>query len=194
MTITSPLPYLVPLVLLLSQIRAVIAPSFLVLPPNVLHPQRLHPHPLLTRAELTSIFSNFIDIWNLHRSFYSSLTAFLNSSASAHPRDPPPPLSPVLLAHFPYLSLYTPFVSSFSDALASYAAFLRNNTTFASFIAQQEADPRCGKLKFRDWLLTIVQRCPRYLLLLKDMISCTDPEDPEYASLTAVHTLVSKSE
>ena len=152
------------------------------------------PHPLLTRAELTSIFSNFIDIWNLHRSFYSSLTAFLNSSASAHPRDPPPPLSPVLLAHFPYLSLYTPFVSSFSDALASYAAFLRNNTTFASFIAQQEADPRCGKLKFRDWLLTIVQRCPRYLLLLKDMISCTDSEDPEYASLTAVHTLVSKSE
>ena len=47
MTITSPLPYPVPLVLLPSQIRAVIAPSFLVLPPNVLHPQRLHPHPLL---------------------------------------------------------------------------------------------------------------------------------------------------
>ncbi|OSD00945.1 hypothetical protein PYCCODRAFT_1392945 [Trametes coccinea BRFM310] len=150
------------------------------------------PQPLLDRAELTSIFSNFIDIWNLHRSFYVSLTAFLNTSASARPNDPPPPLSPVLLAHFPYLSLYTPFVSSFSDALASYAALLKSNGAFAAFIAHQEADPRCGKLKFRDWLLTIVQRCPRYLLLLKDMIECTDPDDPEYASLTAVHTLVSK--
>ncbi|KAI0713184.1 hypothetical protein C8T65DRAFT_574051 [Cerioporus squamosus] len=150
------------------------------------------PHPLLTRAEITSIFSNFIDIWNLHRSFYTSLTAFLNSSACIRPQDPSPPLSPVLLAHFPYLSLYTPFVSSFSEALASYASLLRSNSPFAAFIAQQEADPRCGKLKFRDWLLTIVQRCPRYLLLLKDMISCTDSEDPEYASLTAVHTLVSK--
>ena len=149
---------------------------------------------MLTRAELTSVFSNFIDIWNLHRSFYTSLTAFLNSSACTHPQDPSPPLSPVLLAHFPYLSLYTPFVSSFSDALASYASLLRTNTAFAAFIAQQEADPRCAKLKFRDWLSTIVQRCPRYLLLLKDMISCTDSEDPEYASLTAVHTLVSKSE
>ncbi|KAI0756183.1 hypothetical protein C8Q80DRAFT_1127112 [Daedaleopsis nitida] len=148
--------------------------------------------PLLTPTELSSIFSNFIDIWNLHRSFYQSLTAFLNTSASARLHDPPPPLSPVLLAHFPYLSLYTPFVSSFSDALASYAALLRNNSAFSSFIAVQEADPRCGKLKFRDWLLTIVQRCPRYLLLLKDMISCTDAEDPEYASLIAVHTLVSK--
>ncbi|KAI9066530.1 hypothetical protein FKP32DRAFT_1755889, partial [Trametes sanguinea] len=105
------------------------------------------PQPLLDRAELTSIFSNFIDIWNLHRSFYVSLTAFLNSSASARPNDPPPPLSPVLLAHFPYLSLYTPFVSSFSDALASYAALLKSNVAFAAFIAQQEADPRCGKLK-----------------------------------------------
>ncbi|KAI0778931.1 hypothetical protein BD413DRAFT_512914 [Trametes elegans] len=150
------------------------------------------PQPLLDRAELTSIFSNFIDIWNLHRSFYASLTAFLNSSASTSLNDPPPPLSPVLLAHFPYLSLYTPFVSSFSDALASYSSLLRNNSAFAAFIARQEADPRCGKLKFRDWLLTIVQRCPRYLLLLKDMITCTDPEDPEYTSLTAVHTLVSK--
>ncbi|TBU26804.1 hypothetical protein BD311DRAFT_779367 [Dichomitus squalens] len=150
------------------------------------------PQPLLNRAELTSIFSNFIDIWNLHRSFYVSLTTFLNTSATVRAREPPPPLSPVLLAHFPYLSLYTPFVSSFSDALASYAALMRSNAAFAHFIATQEADPRCGKLKFRDWLLTIVQRCPRYLLLLKDMISCTDAEDPEYASLTAVHTLVSK--
>ena len=43
------------------------------------------------------------------------------------------------------------------------------------------------------WLLTIVQRCPRYLLLLKDLIGCTSKEDPEYGQLTAVHTLVSKS-
>ena len=65
---------------------------------------------------------------------------------------------------------------------------------FAAFMATQEADPRCGKLKFRDWLLTIVQRCPRYLLLLKDLINCTEPEDPEHANLVAAHTLVSKSE
>ncbi|KZT01190.1 uncharacterized protein LAESUDRAFT_731561 [Laetiporus sulphureus 93-53] len=149
------------------------------------------PEQLLDRSELTSIFSNFIDIWNLHRSFYTTLTTFLETSASAHP-DEPPPLSPVLLAHFPYLSLYTPFVTSFSDALTAYSYLLSTHHTFAEFISRQEADPRCGKLKFRDWLLTIVQRCPRYLLLLKDLISCTDPDDPEYAQLTAVHTLVAK--
>lgn len=70
---------------------------------------------------------------------------------------------------------------------------LTTNSTFSSFVAKQEADPACGRLKLRDWLLTIVQRCPRYLLLLKDLIGCTDADDPECASLTAAHTLVSKS-
>lgn len=64
---------------------------------------------------------------------------------------------------------------------------------FAAFVAKQEADPRCGNLKLRDWLLSIVQRCPRYLLLLKDLISCTSTDDPEHAPLVTVHTLVSKS-
>ncbi|EMD32581.1 hypothetical protein CERSUDRAFT_118620 [Gelatoporia subvermispora B] len=150
------------------------------------------PTPLLDRADITSIFSNFIDIWNLHHSFYSSLTTYLSSSTSLHPLDILPALSPVLLSHFPYLSLYTPFVTSFPDALSAYSSLLSSNTTFAAFITEQEADPRCGKLKFRDWLLTVVQRCPRYLLLLKDLIGCTHTDDPEYASLTAVHTLVSK--
>ncbi|OCH93011.1 hypothetical protein OBBRIDRAFT_772455 [Obba rivulosa] len=151
------------------------------------------PAPLLDRNEITSIFSNFIDIWNLHRSFYSSLTLYLNSSSSSvHLSDILPPLSPVLLSHFPYLSLYTPFVTSFPDALSAYASLLASNPAFAVFVSEQEADPRCGKLKLRDWLLTIVQRCPRYLLLIKDLIGFTNPDEPEYASLTAVHTLVSK--
>ncbi|KAH8094682.1 hypothetical protein BXZ70DRAFT_947084, partial [Cristinia sonorae] len=150
------------------------------------------PNPLLDRGELTAVFSNFIDIWNLHRSFFSSLTNYLHTSSSQSPDIPAPPLSPILLSHFPYLSLYNPFITSFPDMLSSYTTLLSKNASFASFIATQEADPRCAKLKLRDWLLTIVQRCPRYLLLIKDLIGCTDSDDTEHASLTQVHTLVSK--
>jgi FYVE/RhoGEF/PH domain-containing protein 5/6 len=145
-------------------------------------------HPLLSRAELTSIFSNFIDIWNLHCAFFQSLSAMLEPASAF-----PPPLSPLLLAHFPYLSLYNPFVTAFPAAMASLGQLQSTKSGFGAYVARQEADERCGSLKLRDWLLTIVQRCPRYLLLLKDLIGCTDPEDSEHASLTAVHTLVSKS-
>jgi FYVE/RhoGEF/PH domain-containing protein 5/6 len=77
--------------------------------------------------------------------------------------------------------------------MAALTTFINTNGAFSAFVARQEADPRCGKLKLRDWLLTIVQRCPRYLLLLKDLMNCINVEDPEYASLLSVHTLVSKS-
>jgi FYVE/RhoGEF/PH domain-containing protein 5/6 len=146
------------------------------------------PHPLLERTELTSIFSNFIDIWNLHRAFFQALSTLLTAAGGT-----PPPLSALLLAHFPYLSLYNPFVTTFPAAMASLGTLQMSRPAFAAFVAKQEASERCGRLKLRDWLLTIVQRCPRYLLLLKDLIGCTDPEDSEHASLTAVHTLVSKS-
>lgn len=156
------------------------------------------PKPLLDRASLTSIFSNFIDIWNLHRSFFSALTDHLGDG----PTSMPPPISPVLLSHFPYLSLYNPFITSFPSMISTltdittppsqYRPNPRYNQDFATFISTREADPSCGKLKLRDWLLTIVQRCPRYLLLLKDLIKYTDEDDPEHAKLNTVLALVTK--
>ncbi|KAJ3575572.1 hypothetical protein NP233_g1000 [Leucocoprinus birnbaumii] len=154
--------------------------------------------PLLDRASITSVFSNFIDIWNLHRSFYSALAEHLGDN----PTSIPPPLSPVLLSHFPYLSLYTPFITSFPSMISTLTDMItppnqhrpnpRYDQDFATFISTQEADPICGKLKLRDWLLTIVQRCPRYLLLLKDLIKYTDEDDPEYVKLNTVIALVNK--
>ena len=163
--------------------------------------------PLLHRSALTSIFSNFIDIWNFHRSFLSSLTTLLvppGLPSTSSPFDQPtPPLSPLLLSHFPYLSLYNPFVTAFPSTISTINDLIIPSTAarpnplydahFADFLLIQEADPRCGKLKLRDWLLTVVQRCPRYLLLLKDLIGCTNEDDSEYSGLTAVHTLVTKS-
>lgn len=148
------------------------------------------PEPLLDRSSLNSIFSNFIDIWNFHRSFLSALDSY---------EDGPLHLSSLLLSHFPYLSLYTPFITAFPSIITSLSEICAptsssHNAAFAAFLTRRESDPRCGKLKLRDWLLTIVQRCPRYLLLLKDLISTTDTQDPEHAQLLIVHGLVSKSE
>ena len=91
------------------------------------------------------------------------------------------PLSPLLLSHFCYLSLYNPFVTAFpsttsaiNDLIIPPTAKCPNtlyDTKFADFLATQEADPCCGKfkLKLQDWLLTImiVQWCPRYWRIYK---------------------------
>ena len=147
--------------------------------------------PLLDREDLIAVFSNFVDIWNLHRSFFTSLTDLLSPSLSQLGAYPPA-LSPVLVSHFPYLSLYAPFITSFPEVVTKLTKLQNSSPAFDAFLKDREADERCGKLKLKDWLLTIVQRCPRYLLLLKDLINCTDTEDPEHANLVAAHALLSK--
>ncbi|KAG8927378.1 hypothetical protein FRC02_008239 [Tulasnella sp. 418] len=141
--------------------------------------------PLLTAPELNSVFANFVDIWNFHRIFLSELSDLQETS-------PGEPLSPLLSQHFPYLSLYTPFITAFSDAVVAMVSLCDSSPAFGSFLKTREADPKCQKLSLQSWFLTIVQRCPRYLLLLKDLIGCTDPESEEYQELLKVHALASK--
>ncbi|KAG1776653.1 Dbl homology domain-containing protein [Suillus placidus] len=156
--------------------------------------------PLLTRTELTAIFSNFIDIWNFHHAFFSALTALLHPAVShldvPHPpQNPnPAPLSALLLSHFPYLSLYTPFITAFPSSMSFLA---RPPAPFAIFLRTQERDPRCGQLKLADWLLSIVQRCPRYVLLLRELINVERREkegEGEWDRLGKALTLVEKGE
>lgn len=153
------------------------------------------PRPLLTRAELATVFSNFIDIWNFHHVFFSALTALLYPAVShldAPPNPSPAPLSALLLSHFPYLSLYTPFITAFPSSISFLA---HPPTPFAIFLRTKERDPRCGQLKLADWLLSIVQRCPRYVLLLRELINVEkreNEEEGEWDRLGKVLTLVEK--
>ncbi|KAF9219952.1 hypothetical protein BS17DRAFT_788341 [Gyrodon lividus] len=152
--------------------------------------------PLLTRNEITTLFSNFIDIWNFHHTFFAALSARLHSSTSTSSlASHTIPLSSLLLAHFPYLSLYTPFITAFPTSLAfltSISQPFASNPAFAAFLRNQESHSACAHLRLADYLLTPVQRCPRYLLLLKDLLNSTDPEEPEWERLQEVQGLVEK--
>ncbi|KAF8842330.1 hypothetical protein BDN67DRAFT_995642 [Paxillus ammoniavirescens] len=154
------------------------------------------PKPLLTRNEITTLFSNFIDIWNFHHTFFAALSARLHPSPSTpSPASHTTPLSSLLLAHFPYLSLYTPFIMAFPTSLAFLTSLSQPSTlnpAFAAFLRTQESHPACAHLRLADYLLTPVQRCPRYLLLLKDLLNSTDPEEPEWERLQEVCGLVEK--
>ncbi|KAF8336362.1 uncharacterized protein EI90DRAFT_3045508 [Cantharellus anzutake] len=189
---------------------------------------------LLSPENLNAIFSNFVDIWNLHLSFQSDLDELFKHSAStssspaiAGPDNTSPPPQArhppetvtndtpdfhdfirILLSHFPYLSMYNPFVTSFPHGISLLTtlstAHRSNNSNsevigqrgfdpkFAAWLRNKEAEPVCRKLKLRDWMLTVVQRCPRYLLLIKDLISCTNEKDCAYTDLLAADTLLSK--
>ena len=109
----------------------------------------------------------------------------------------PPPVAALLAQRVPFFSMYTPFVTAYPTIMASLQNLTSPNSagysaTFAVWLKEREEAPACGKLGLRDWLLTLVQRCPRYLLLVKDLLNCTDPLDPEYKGLEEVVRMLEK--
>ncbi|KZT53222.1 hypothetical protein CALCODRAFT_60388 [Calocera cornea HHB12733] len=147
--------------------------------------------PLVTRDDLNAMFSNFIDIWNLHRAILRSLTEAVSPSDPIQPV--PPALSYVMRSHFPYLSMYRPFVANFPSAMSTISHLQATSPVFRAWLADREKDPKCGHMTLVAWLLTCVQRVPRYLLLLKDLVACSDPTDDETEQLRRVFVMVSKT-
>lgn len=81
--------------------------------------------------------------------------------------------------------------------LRSYLALDSSCLHRPDWIRAQERHPHCGKLKLRDWLLrvTIVQRCPRYVLLLRELMSVERREkegEGEWDRLGKVLALIEK--
>ncbi|EJU02996.1 hypothetical protein DACRYDRAFT_99426 [Dacryopinax primogenitus] len=146
--------------------------------------------PLVTRDDLTAIFSNFVDIWNLHRALLLGLTEAVSPPPS---QAVSPPLSSVMRAHLPYLSMYKLFVANFPSSMSTVSHLQSTSPPFRSWLAEREKDPRCRAMGLVAWLLTCVQRVPRYLLLLKDLVTYSDPHEEETEQLRRVFVMVSKT-
>ncbi|KIM31655.1 hypothetical protein M408DRAFT_327129 [Serendipita vermifera MAFF 305830] len=168
--------------------------------------------PLISPGQMSSIFSNFVDMLGFHQSFYATLSSvvgphvpatqppsaynmasptrgvFGNASTNI---EAPPAVAALLAQHVPFFSMYTPFVTAYPTIMASLHNLTSPHSSsysapFAVWLKEREQDPRCGRLGLRDWLLTLVQRCPRYLLLVRDLANYTEPTDPEYSELEEV--------
>ncbi|CAE7190867.1 unnamed protein product [Rhizoctonia solani] len=122
----------------------------------------------------------------------SSAHARVPSAASENPEAGLlPNLVSFLAQHFPYLRLYKPFVTGFPASMERLAK-LSANEPFRVWLKERERDPVCGMLGLRSWLLSVVQRCPRYLLLVKDLEKYTDEADEGHTELSSVLALLTK--
>lgn len=102
-----------------------------------------------------------------------------------------PKIANVLLSHLPYLSLYYPYITAFPSVPSTLNDLCAQNPRFKSFLHTQEQDPRCKRLGLSHWLLTVVQRIPRWTILIENLIKVTD--DPqENQGLVRAHAMAEK--
>ena len=88
--------------------------------------------------------------------------------------------------HAHFFKAYSPFISNFDNALKLLDELSKKNSSFCSLLYSFQALPKCGSLPVSAHLLDIVQRIPRYKLLLEQYIKYLpeesgDREDSEKA-------------
>ena len=64
------------------------------------------------------------------------------------------------------------------------------NSKFEEFLEDATKDPACGGTPLRELLDTPLLRIPRYKMLVKDLLSCTDTAHPDFQKLATAYNYI----
>ncbi|GAA6060811.1 hypothetical protein JCM10212_000584 [Sporobolomyces blumeae] len=108
---------------------------------------------------------------------------------------PPLRLGKALLPIVPFFKQYSLFVANFSGSLARLSALERGTSTedaerWRSFVRTRHVSANGSKIGLGGMLLSIVQRVPRYRLLLADLVKHTEDDHPDLKDLKTAFELV----
>eukprot|EP00727_Mastigamoeba_balamuthi_P007063 m51a1_g2978 putative domain containing protein (498) ;mRNA; r:715402-717045 len=143
---------------------------------------------VLTQEQCSALFANAESLAALHKEVLQRLTAALETGEVAD----------VFLELGPMLRMYKVYSSNYSQALATLESLCKMDkwTSFCrdslSLEASEQATESFVLLKLTSLLITPVQRIPRYILLLQDILSHTSADDPQHAKLSKALNLLSE--
>ncbi|KAK3715074.1 hypothetical protein QZH41_012131, partial [Actinostola sp. cb2023] len=81
--------------------------------------------------------------------------------------------------HIDVLKIYSDYVNNFPKAIAVINKYSRGSQKFRRFLQNCSSEPECEGLDLAAYLLTPIQRLPRYVLLLRQLSKCTDASHPD---------------
>ncbi|KAH6580172.1 hypothetical protein BASA50_006778 [Batrachochytrium salamandrivorans] len=147
------------------------------------------PHEIISKKNITEIFSNLKDIFGVN----TELKKQLQDRIEGSPFNPNTTcIGDVFLMLTPYLKMYSLYVKNFNRAIALVSEIAQKNTLFSAFIAEQGLRPECKGRIFQTFLIEPVQRIPRYKLLLEDLLKRTSEFHPDYLRVVKALKLVSE--
>lgn len=161
--------------------------------------------PIVSRSALNCMFANFYDILQLSKELLCRLDERVGSRSThlgTEEEGAQPPWDPLqdevgdLLAPIaPFLKMYSLFMQNFSQSMQSIETERRANERFRRFLADANQKThaehqRAMALGLEAQLLTIVQRVPRYKLLLHGLLAHTPEWHRDYALLHQSYTVV----
>jgi hypothetical protein len=136
-------------------------------------PLQNNPQLLTSPADIKTIFSELDVILNYNSMMLGQLKERL-SRWNHFQR-----LGDIFLRMTEFLKVYTQYVKNFNDALRQ-VSLCNQNREFREFLQKTREDPLSMNLTFIDFLVMPVQRIPRYVILLNDLLNCTPKSHEDY--------------
>lgn len=87
-----------------------------------------------------------------------------------------------------FLKVYTQYVNHFNKAITIVARLKRTSEDFRAFLMYSQNRKQCKGLDLNAFLIMPVQRIPRYVMLLSDLVKHTHPSHPDYPALSDART------
>lgn len=103
----------------------------------------------------------------------------------------PEEVGKVFLKFLSFLKIYSDYASDYQTALNNYNRLTRESPSLAAKLEERKSNSP-SKLRFEDYIIMPVQRVPRYLLLLGELIKHTANTHDDYQSLVTSERAISE--
>jgi len=137
--------------------------------------------PNLTKEQDSSLFNNIESIFSAQEEFYKELDNIIRNFD-----DNTSQISPTFLKYTPFFKPYKQYSANYDYAQETLNKILKKGSD-GEKIKQILSDPQfCGVSDLTFYLIQPIQRIPRYILLLKDLIKNTNIKHVDFKGLGQV--------
>ncbi|KAH3742617.1 Guanine exchange factor for Rac 30 [Pelomyxa schiedti] len=127
----------------------------------------------LVKEDVFHLFANTEVIKNCHVKLHQAISDCLSNWQDSSV------LGSVFLSNTTFIKLYKYYVNNHETACSTLTQCKEKSPTFRQYLERLEYTPALNNLNVEGLLITPVQRVPRYVLLLTDMLKSTPKEHPD---------------
>eukprot|EP01116_Phalansterium_solitarium_P024544 TRINITY_DN9016_c0_g1_i1.p1 TRINITY_DN9016_c0_g1~~TRINITY_DN9016_c0_g1_i1.p1 ORF type:complete len:763 (+),score=251.13 TRINITY_DN9016_c0_g1_i1:108-2396(+) len=135
-------------------------------------------NPIIPADDIKSIFSIIEIITKVNEEFLRGLTAVMNTWSSETTL-----LGDLILDVAAKCKVYTRYVNNYENTMNTYGRCVQTYPRFAALLEDVRMRPDVKNLDLLSYLIMPIQRVPRYILLLTDLLKHTPAEHPDHARI-----------
>ena len=135
---------------------------------------------IISAASIRRIFSDIEVLYGFNCQFLTNLETRMKDWQAHNQK-----LGDIFLKEADYLKMYTMYVNNYNQSVKEVAECRKKNPKFGEFLDTTRYTEECKGLDITSYLIMPVQRIPRYVLLLADLLKNTPEDHLDYSDIKA---------